>query len=798
MKPNADMITKILHNFRVNGKFDQDQLIIGRGVDEQLQLMIQEGSEGVATLTFDNKTFYRRPDLDKYLVDGCTLAYGDTLTGNPTATLYRGSETWCGENWFDPEMQIGNDTPTWEATGGTADSPEGTTWGSIYDSEKTLVSTYTVTGGSDPIGIRYTPSVAGERTFTILGTTDHPVFDETVTLYPYEKPVNDFTNSWVLAEEDVIWISDKFTDPDFPDVRYIMYIGGAGGPMPNQWRVHTIGSSDDGVYGVDWTGTNTPDFLGAQENVTWSNGEASAYPETVDDWSTSGYQGVQPESFSMSNTEGSDAKLEYTNDGTTWYPFGGSGSAGITYEPIEFTGDDLQDDGTIHIQHDFNNKNVLCLGCTPQPKEITYLDNEIVLDYSDQNSSNLVGAVWFVNSKQEMLVVPVAPEPRNVPENLTSNTSDKNWSIMKTSVNPSNPNEGIESDDPEMFQMFDNDVSTGCTFSGSAGSLYRWNRSDLTPIKPEKLYVKQGDFLDLGAVADGMMLFVYASNTKVTSPYETGSLTEIANHMGGAAGTYEIDLSSNSQSYIYWYVMMVNAESGTIYEISEDPLGGGVIDPEEPSGQVKVSGAGISDAEGIYTLTSGSASEPLEYTKEGTGWIITRTMGYDPTHTHVNWSIRNTNTNAYAYASESFGGTEVKYPWELTWTIDPDGVEPVPTVEQYITPSVLLPDPSIRISNCGVEEANGDYSIIPEQYWDQYVDPTYLQNHTVVQLWTNGTGVLETNGAEPYIYPVGSDPSKVDPWYAGVVSTDPNDPLTVSVWITLDNGIAPVPTLEAI
>lgn len=470
MKPNADMITKILHNLRVNGRFNQDQLIIGRGVDEQLQLMI-----------------------------------------------------------------------------------------------------------SDAIGIRYTPSIAGERTFTILGTTDHPVFDETITLYPYKKPVNDFTNAWVLAEEDVIWISDPFTDPDFPGTRYIMYIGGnQDSPNPNKWRITTVGSSDTGVHGVDWDNTtSTYYFLGSQENVTWSNGEASAYPESVNDWSTSGYLGVQPESFSMSNTEGSDAKLEYTNDGTTWYPFGGSGSAGITYEPIEFTGSDLKNDGTIHIQHNFNDKNVLCLGYTPQPKEITYLDNKIVLDYSDQNSSNLVGAVWFVNSKQEMLVVPVAPEPRNVPENLTSNTSDKNWSIMKTSVNPSNPNEGIESDDPEMFQMFDNDVSTGCTFSGSAGSLYRWNRSDLTPIKPEKLYVKQGDFLDLGAVADGMMLFVYASNTKVTSPYETGSLTEITNHVGGAAGTYEIDLSSNSQSFIYWYVMMVNAESGTIYEISEDPLGGG-------------------------------------------------------------------------------------------------------------------------------------------------------------------------------------------------------------------------------
>lgn len=102
--------------------------------------------------------------------------------------------------------------------------------------------------------------------------------------------------------------------------------------------------------------------------------------------------------------EGSDPKLEYTNDGTTWYPFGGTGFAGIIYEPIEFTGSDLKNDGTLHIQHNFNNKNVLCLGCTPQPKEITYLDNEIVLDYSDQNSSNLSGAVWFINSQQSMLV----------------------------------------------------------------------------------------------------------------------------------------------------------------------------------------------------------------------------------------------------------------------------------------------------------------------------------------------------------------------------------------------------------
>ena len=101
--------------------------------------------------------------------------------------------------------------------------------------------------------------------------------------------------------------------------------------------------------------------------------------------------------------DGSNPSIEYTNDGVAWHPLGGTGS-GIAYEPIEFTGSDLQADGKITIQHNFNNKNVLCLGSTPQPKEIEYLDNQLVLDYSDQNSSNLTGAVWFVNSKQSMLV----------------------------------------------------------------------------------------------------------------------------------------------------------------------------------------------------------------------------------------------------------------------------------------------------------------------------------------------------------------------------------------------------------
>lgn len=103
---------------------------------------------------------------------------------------------------------------------------------------------------------------------------------------------------------------------------------------------------------------------------------------------------------------GSNPNIEYTNDGNTWHGFGEQGTVDLTYEPIEFNASHLSGDGKITIQHNFNNKNVLCLGYTPQPKEIEYLDNQLVLDYSDQNEENLTGSVWFVNSLQSMLIQP--------------------------------------------------------------------------------------------------------------------------------------------------------------------------------------------------------------------------------------------------------------------------------------------------------------------------------------------------------------------------------------------------------
>ena len=102
-------------------------------------------------------------------------------------------------------------------------------------------------------------------------------------------------------------------------------------------------------------------------------------------------------------TSDNDPKLEYSNDGSLWCQLGGGNSLDVPYEPIEFDQTNLSSDGKITIQHNFNDKNVLCLGYTPQPKEIEYLDNQLVLDYSDQNGENLTGAVWFVGSKQSML-----------------------------------------------------------------------------------------------------------------------------------------------------------------------------------------------------------------------------------------------------------------------------------------------------------------------------------------------------------------------------------------------------------
>lgn len=655
MKPNADMITKILHNLRVNGRFNQDQLIIGRGQDEQLQLMI-----------------------------------------------------------------------------------------------------------SDTVGIRYTPGVAGERTFTILGTTDHPVFDETVTLYPYSKPVNDFTNSWVLADEDVIWISDEFTDPDFPNTRYIMYIGGAGGPMPNQWRVHTIGSSDTGIYGVDWNNaSNTPDFLGAQENVTWSNGEASAYPSSPSDWSTSGYQGVQPASFSMTNTEGSDPKLEYTNDGTTWYEFGGQGSVSLTYEPIEFDASHLSSDGKITIQHNFNDKNVLCLGYTPQPKEIEYLDNEIVLDYSDQNSSNLVGAVWFVNSKQEMLVAPAAHEVLTV---TGAGSSDVNGTYNLVA-------------DSEWSSYISDEDLAGVT----SGSAYLNENRD------------------------------YVLFDKTTAASRT--ITFMTHKDLGSNPLYRADDVASGDATTATFTVVNGASPAPTVTV-----GGGVTDPEEPpdnvvvTSPIYVSGSHPTqvNCDGTYETYDGSAASTAApsgsttvaaYFTMGSGFQITviqnDTTG-EVTFYLMDVSSQMDDAVVYFVGHPSDTSTNHYDPTQAVWSLGQYGTDPIPTIslEQPVKTG------SFDVAGAGTAGVDGIYYEVPHDQYLNYI-PSYLPIDEVYRIYTNGTYMLLV-----YVYSTSGPQYKFGilnnggDWYMEELYTSRSwfthlDAVSV-VGTSTVNGTAPAPTVTQI
>ena len=81
MKPTADMLTSILHNFRVNGRFNQDQLIIGRGIDEEISLKLGDDQPGIETLTFNDITYYRRTDMDAIVYDPSIIknVFGDKV-----------------------------------------------------------------------------------------------------------------------------------------------------------------------------------------------------------------------------------------------------------------------------------------------------------------------------------------------------------------------------------------------------------------------------------------------------------------------------------------------------------------------------------------------------------------------------------------------------------------------------------------------------------------------------------------------------------------------------------------------
>ena len=107
----------------------------------------------------------------------------------------------------------------------------------------------------------------------------------------------------------------------------------------------------------------------------------------------------------------------------------------------------------------------------------------------------------------------------------------------------------------------------------------------------------------------------------------------------------------------------------------------------------------------------------------------------------------------------------------------------------------------LRITGAGTSEVNGDYWVVPESQWNSYINAEWLAAHTSlpVNVWTNGVAVLEGNATEPYIYLANTvyDYTEHPPLYAGMVSTNPRDPLTTTVWLQL-SGKTPLPTLTAI
>lgn len=77
-------------------------------------------------------------------------------------------------------------------------------------------------------------------------------------------------------------------------------------------------------------------------------------------------------------------------------------SSGITSEAINFTGSNVSG-GKVTINHNLGNKLLFGWGCSITPRSTTFNENSVVLDFSDRNSSEVLGFCWFSGSKQSML-----------------------------------------------------------------------------------------------------------------------------------------------------------------------------------------------------------------------------------------------------------------------------------------------------------------------------------------------------------------------------------------------------------
>lgn len=77
-------------------------------------------------------------------------------------------------------------------------------------------------------------------------------------------------------------------------------------------------------------------------------------------------------------------------------------SSVITSEAINFTASNVSE-GKVTINHNLGNKLLFGWGCSITPRSTTFNENSVVLDFSDRDSSEVVGFCWFSGSAQSML-----------------------------------------------------------------------------------------------------------------------------------------------------------------------------------------------------------------------------------------------------------------------------------------------------------------------------------------------------------------------------------------------------------
>ena len=95
---------------------------------------------------------------------------------------------------------------------------------------------------------------------------------------------------------------------------------------------------------------------------------------------------------------------QYSINGVDWLPIP-EASNNLIYDPITILVENLNTAGSVTIQHNLGTKYPIGLDYTVTPDEIEFIDdNSFILNFSKQPATSFPVQVWFINSKQNMLV----------------------------------------------------------------------------------------------------------------------------------------------------------------------------------------------------------------------------------------------------------------------------------------------------------------------------------------------------------------------------------------------------------